>query len=254
MAPRTNDRSRTGTIRRLGWLPLALIALAVPAAGRASAAAATSVTPAYGTYAWPVHGPVIRGFEAPTSPYSAGHRGIDIGAPFGSPMVAAQSGVVSFAGWVGGSLYISIDHPDGVRTTYSWISAVSVKKGEHVAKGQRVGATGHGHPDVPTPHLHFGARIGSDYIDPITLLGGANVVDIVHLAPLDGSAASATAAYAAFRRPGWPVGSLVSIAGPSPRPTQPYHGPLRLEVAARAPPGARTTFVQWSACRFRAPH
>src|SRR5438093_11425361 len=61
-----------------------------------------------GTYAWPVRGPVIRGYKAPTSPYSAGHRGIDIAAPFGSPMVAAQEGTVAFGGWVAGALYLSI--------------------------------------------------------------------------------------------------------------------------------------------------
>ena len=79
---------------------------------------ATPVRPGLGEgqYGWPVQGPVIRGFEPPPDPYSAGHRGIDIGAPFGSPLQAAGDGVVAFAGWVGGSLFISIDHPDGIRT------------------------------------------------------------------------------------------------------------------------------------------
>src|SRR5213593_1613363 len=101
--------------------------------------------PGYGTYAWPVQGPVIRGFEPPPDPYSSGHRGIDIGAPFGSDMVAARSGTVAFAGWVGGSLFISIDHDDGVRTTYSWLSGISVRKGDRVTRGQVIGRTGHGH-------------------------------------------------------------------------------------------------------------
>jgi len=142
--------------------------------------------PVPGSYSWPVVGPVIRGFEPPDGPYGAGHRGIDIAAPFGTPVRAAQDGVVSFAGWVGGSLYVSIDHPDGVRTTYSWLSAVAVKKGQTVAIGEVIAASGHGHPDVPTPHLHFGARIGSTYIDPMILLGGADVAGLIHLAPLEG--------------------------------------------------------------------
>jgi murein DD-endopeptidase MepM/ murein hydrolase activator NlpD len=150
--------------------------------------ATVAATPAYHTYAWPVQGPVIRGFEPPTSPYSAGHRGIDIGAPFGSDLHAAADGVVAFAGWVGGSLYISIDHSDGVRTTYSWLSAVSVKARQAVVRGEIIGATGHGHPEIAEPHLHFGARIGSTYIDPMLLLEGGSVAGLIHLAPLDGQA------------------------------------------------------------------
>ena len=142
--------------------------------------------PVPGSYAWPVVGPVIRGFEPPSGPFSAGHRGIDIAVPFGTPIRAPNDGIVSFAGWIGGALYLSIDHPDGVRTTYSWLSAVAVHKGQSVQRGDLIASTGHGHPEVPTPHLHFGARIGSDYIDPMFLLEGADLVDLIHLAALDG--------------------------------------------------------------------
>ena len=141
--------------------------------------------PGYGTYVWPVVGPVLRGFEPPPDPFGAGHRGIDIGAPFGSDIVAAQDGTVAFAGWVGGSLFISIDHPDGVRTTYSWISATDVAKGDQVTRGEMIGQTGQGHPGSITPHLHFGARVGTTYLDPILLLEPANVAGLIHLAPLD---------------------------------------------------------------------
>jgi Peptidase family M23 len=143
------------------------------------------LAPGYGTYAWPVQGAVIRGFEPPPDPYSAGHRGIDIAAPFGSYLLAAQAGVVAFAGWVGGALFISIDHDDGVRTTYSWLSGVSVVRGQVVIKKEFIGWTGHGHPDVVTPHLHFGARVGETYIDPMLLLEKGSVVGLIHLAPLE---------------------------------------------------------------------
>jgi len=141
--------------------------------------------PGYGTYAWPVLGPVLRGFEPPPDPFGAGHRGIDIGAPFGSDIVSAQDGRVAFAGWVGGSLFISIDHPDGVRTTYSWISAAHVAKGDQVTRGELIGQTGQGHPGSITPHLHFGARVGTTYLDPMLLLEPANVAGLIHLAPID---------------------------------------------------------------------
>src|SRR2546428_8377458 len=140
--------------------------------------------PAYGTYAWPVVGPVLRGFEPPPDPYGPGHRGIDIGAPVGSTIVAAQDGTVAFAGWVGGSLFISIDHADGVRTTYSWISAADVRKGDVVTRGEVIGQTGQGHPGSLMPHLHFGARVGTTYIDPMLLLEPGNVAGFIHLAPL----------------------------------------------------------------------
>jgi murein DD-endopeptidase MepM/ murein hydrolase activator NlpD len=146
----------------------------------------TLMGPAYGSYAWPVQGPVIRGFEPPPDPYGSGHRGIDIGAPFGSDMAAAQDGTVAFAGWVGGSLFISIDHADGVRSTYSWLSAISVNSGDRVVRGQSIGSTGQGHPGSSTPHLHFGALVGTAYIDPMLLLQPGEVAGIIHLAPLWG--------------------------------------------------------------------
>ncbi|MGH2651871.1 MAG: murein hydrolase activator EnvC family protein [Actinomycetota bacterium] len=144
-----------------------------------------SGTPAYGTYAWPVHGPVIRAFEEPAGPYGPGHRGIDIGAPFGTSVGASAGGIVAFAGSVAGSLFVSIDHPDGIRTTYSWLSSIIVRRGDVVARGDVIGATGSGHPGSAQPHLHFGARVGTTYIDPMLLLGQGSLVGLVHLAPLE---------------------------------------------------------------------
>jgi murein DD-endopeptidase MepM/ murein hydrolase activator NlpD len=138
-----------------------------------------------GRYAWPVRGPVVHGFEAPAGTYAAGHRGIDIAVPFGSPVVAAQDGVVAFSGWIAGSLFLSIDHPDGIRTTYSWLSDVMVRKGDSVKKGVTIARTGAGHPGEAAPHLHFGARVGDVYIDPLLLLEQGSVVGLIHLAPLE---------------------------------------------------------------------
>jgi hypothetical protein len=157
-------------------------------------------------------------------------------------MVASQDGTVAFAGWVGGQLYISIDHPDGVRTTYSYISAASVKKGDHVLKGQAIGLTGHGHPDVATPHLHFGARIGSTYIDPMLLLGAESVVGLIWLAPVT-SSGPAVAQPASTLGPepgsGWAiVDGAGSVPVRSADPGAPRMGALDAldRVPARAPP------------------
>ena len=128
---------------------------------------------------------MIRPFEGPTSPYGPGHRGIDISCPLGTEVRASNDGVVAFAGWVAGSLFVSIDHPDGVRTTYSWLSEASVRAGERVGQGDVIGRSGHGHPEESRTHLHFGARVGETYIDPMLLLERGSVVGLIHLAPIE---------------------------------------------------------------------
>jgi murein DD-endopeptidase MepM/ murein hydrolase activator NlpD len=140
--------------------------------------------PAYGTYSWPVRGQLTRQYDPPETPFGSGHRGIDIAAPLGTPVRAAQGGTVAFAGPVAGALFVSIDHPDGVRTTYSWLSEVRARAGDRVERGGIVGLTGSGHPGVDPPHLHLGARYGGEYIDPMLLLGGGSFVGLVRLAPL----------------------------------------------------------------------
>lgn len=157
-----------------------------PAGGRPPTASS-----AYGRYDWPVRGEVIRRFEPPSSKYGPGHRGIDIAAPVGSTVRTAGPGRVAFAGRVAGSLYVSIDHPDDIRTTYSWLSAIAVRSGDAVRRGQVVGSTGPGHPGIQPPHLHFGARIGDTYIDPLLLLGDGSIVGLIHLAPLEEGSADA---------------------------------------------------------------
>jgi murein DD-endopeptidase MepM/ murein hydrolase activator NlpD len=153
---------------------------------RAWAGGVGALGPAYGTYAWPVIGEIIDPFRLTSGPYGSGHRGIDIAAPFGTPVHAASGGVVTFAGSVAGSLFISIDHPDGVRTTYGWVSSIAVSRGEVVVRDQVIGASGNGHPGKSPTHLHFGARLDGEYIDPVPLLVPLDVSSLIHLAPLPG--------------------------------------------------------------------
>jgi murein DD-endopeptidase MepM/ murein hydrolase activator NlpD len=140
--------------------------------------------PAYHTYSWPLIGPIINGYRAPGTPYGKGHRGIDIGAAIGTDVKAAAPGVVAFAGSVAGALWVSIDHPDGVRTSYGYLSSIAVAKGDLVARGEVIAASGAGHPGSLIPHLHFGARFGGDYIDPMLLLVPLDFSPLIHLAPL----------------------------------------------------------------------
>src|SRR5438445_11223636 len=134
----------------------------------------------------PVAGPITRHFEQPPTPYAAGHRGIDFGAPVGTTVVAAAGGTVSFAGQVGGSLFVSIDHPGGLRTTYSFLSAILVKKGQVVSQGQAIARSGPGAAGEK-PNLHFGLRSGADYLDPEPYLLASirgNLWRVIHLAPI----------------------------------------------------------------------
>lgn len=148
-------------------------------------AASAEPAAASGGMVWPVAGPILRGFDGPDSPYSAGHRGIDIAAPVGTPFHAPEDGVVSFAGKVAGALYVSIDHADGVRSTCSWLTTITVKKGETVTAGEVIGTTGLGHPgsDMP-PHLHFGMKVDGVYVDPMSLLRALDLSGIIRLVPV----------------------------------------------------------------------
>lgn len=167
-------------------LPLVLTLLAPPLDGVPPAApgAAGAVAPAVASaWAWPVVGPVLRDFDPPEDPYGSGHRGIDIGVPVGTPILAPESGVVSFAGKVGGQLFMTLDHGGGLQSTYSWISAAQVRKGDVVPRGGRLGLTGLGHPGSAVPHLHFGVRLDGAYLDPLAVLGPMPLPDLIHLAP-----------------------------------------------------------------------
>jgi murein DD-endopeptidase MepM/ murein hydrolase activator NlpD len=139
---------------------------------------------ASGTWTWPVIGPVIRGFDPPGSPYGAGHRGIDIAAPDASVVRAPAAGVVTFAGNVGGRLFVTIDHGGGLLSTCSFLSSLLVHKGDVVVQGQDIARSGTGHVGDSTPNVHLGVRLAGQYVDPMTYLGAASIVDLIRLAPI----------------------------------------------------------------------
>src|SRR5215210_411256 len=101
-----------------------------------------TLTPtASAAWVWPVSGDVITPYRNGTDPYATGqHRGIDIAAPAGAPVVAAAGGEVRFAGTAGSSgLTISIRTGDGYDTSYLHLSSLSIRAGAHVSTGQRIG-------------------------------------------------------------------------------------------------------------------
>ncbi|MBW3547313.1 MAG: peptidoglycan DD-metalloendopeptidase family protein [Actinobacteria bacterium] len=128
-----------------------------------------------GPYVAPVEAPVVDGFRAPVTPYSAGNRGLDYATTPGQEVRAAADGEVTFAGRVGTDTHVVVLHRDGIRTSYSFLASAGVRRGEEVGRGQVVGTAG--------PVLHFGARAGDRYLDPSLLLAGAPVE--VHLIPVE---------------------------------------------------------------------
>lgn len=139
---------------------------------------------AAGTWSWPVVGPVIRGFDPPASPYGSGHRGIDIAAPAASVAVAPADGRVSFAGPVGGRLFLTIEHAGGLESTYSWVSVLRVRRGDLVVQGQPVALTGGGHTGDLVPNLHFGMKLNDAYVDPLDYLAPMDLSAFIRLASL----------------------------------------------------------------------
>jgi hypothetical protein len=123
-------------------------------------------------YAPPVPGAVVRPFEPSLTPYGPGHRGVDLDHPVGSPVAAAADGVIRHAGPVAGTGWVSIDHPDGITTSYGPLHDLVVARGQHVRTGTILGVLesgGHGHGDADRG-LHWGARRGTVYLDPLSLL------------------------------------------------------------------------------------
>jgi murein DD-endopeptidase MepM/ murein hydrolase activator NlpD len=105
-----------------------------------------------GMFLWPVLGTITQG-------YWYGHRAIDIGAPTGSALLAADGGFISFAGWtdVGYGYLVVIDHTNGFVTYYAHLSNIYVAEGQAVERGQVIGAVGSTGWSTG-PHLHFEVR------------------------------------------------------------------------------------------------
>ncbi|MFD1149342.1 M23 family metallopeptidase [Saccharothrix hoggarensis] len=110
-------------------------------------------------FAWPLAPPhqVVRAFEPPATEYAHGHRGIDLAAPPGAPVLAAGDGVVLHAGPVAGRTVVSLLHADGLRTTYEPVDP-AVRRGQQVRRGDRIATLRPGHEGCPAEAcLHWAA-------------------------------------------------------------------------------------------------
>lgn len=112
---------------------------------------------------------VERAWEAPSSDYAAGHRGLDVPAALGRVASAVDDGTVAFAGAVGGRTVVTIDHGGGLVSTLDSVTPL-VTAGDEVEQGDPVGTVSVGHCPAAAPCLHLGARVDGRYVDPMPYL------------------------------------------------------------------------------------
>lgn len=166
---------------RLGVLTAVLVASVGAVAGAAVPPAPGDglALTSPGPWGWPLEPApaVARRFEPSPTPWGAGHRGVDLVATAGQPVLAAGAGVVSFSGVVAGRGVVTVTHRGGLRTTYEPVRT-RVPAGTTVLTGTPIGRVdvtpGH---CAPATCLHWGLVRGSGpaaiYVDPLTLLPGA---------------------------------------------------------------------------------
>jgi len=133
-----------------------------PAATEAPARAASSEP----QFRWPVRGRVVTGFRAGSS------DGIKLSVPQGTPIKAAEDGVVAYAGneLRGYGNLVLVRHANGYVTAYAHNSTIAVRRGEQVRRGQTIAAAGQT-GNVSSPQLHFEIRRGATPVDPMAFLG-----------------------------------------------------------------------------------
>src|SRR6266516_3061040 len=198
-------------------------------------AAALVIVPTAGAWTWPVKGPIRQKFVRGDDPYAAGqHRGIDIGAGAGEPVLAPASGTVSFAGTVPVSgKVVTIQTAEGYSVTLTHLGSTSVRRGETVGEDAVVGTIGPtGEVERDVPYVHLGIRRSEDpngYIDPLLFL------------PAPTAPPAAPAATASPQAPSAPA-SAPPIAVTRVRPSDgreasrgAHHGAGSVRQARRAP-------------------
>jgi murein DD-endopeptidase MepM/ murein hydrolase activator NlpD len=123
-------------------------------------------------WSWPLspRPAVLRVFDPPAKPWLSGHRGVDLEAPFdGAPLKSPASGTVSFVGTVVDRPVITIDHGNGLRSSFEPVAS-SLRAGSTVAEGDVLGQVQTGHCGPAPPCLHWGVRRGEDYVNPLAFV------------------------------------------------------------------------------------
>jgi len=133
---------------------------------------AADATAALPTFRWPVRGKVITSYGAKTN--GKANDGINLAVPEGTPVKAAEDGVVAYSGneLKGYGNLILVRHANGYVTAYAHASELLVKRGDTIKRGQVIAKSGQS-GEVASPQLHFEIRRGSQPVDPLQFLNGA---------------------------------------------------------------------------------
>ena len=133
---------------------------------------AAEATGALPTFRWPVRGKVITSYGAKTNGKS--NDGINLAVPEGTPVKAAEDGVVAYSGneLKGYGNLVLVRHTNGYVTAYAHASELLVKRGDTIKRGQVIAKSGQS-GEVGSPQLHFEIRKGSTPVDPLQFLNGA---------------------------------------------------------------------------------
>lgn len=154
-----------------------MVEAAVLALALATGGTAPSTTTAPGSFTAPWSWPlapepgVLRHFQPPPERWKAGHRGVDLsaarstGAGAAAPVLSPADGFVSFAGTVVDRPVLSIDHGDGLVSSFEPV-ATTLRKGDRVGAGDAVG-TIKGPAHCPVLCVHWGVRLQGEYVDPL---------------------------------------------------------------------------------------
>jgi murein DD-endopeptidase MepM/ murein hydrolase activator NlpD len=132
----------------------------------------SEATGALPTFRWPVRGKVITSYGAKTN--GKANDGINLAVPEGTPVKAAEDGVVAYSGneLKGYGNLVLVRHSNGYVTAYAHASELLVKRGDPIKRGQIIAKSGQS-GEVGSPQLHFEIRKGSSPVDPLQFLNGA---------------------------------------------------------------------------------
>ncbi|MCH6470977.1 M23 family metallopeptidase [Sinomonas terrae] len=149
--------------------------LGVPLLGYAAQHPAVPVAlvepaPARG-WLWPLEPrpAVVRAFDPPARPWLSGHRGVDLSAAPGQGLFAPHDGVVAFAGWVVDRPVLTLDHGDGLRSSFE-PAETDLDVGAQVSAGQQIGRIAVVPLHCEGACLHWGVRKDDEYISPLSLV------------------------------------------------------------------------------------